>query len=53
MLGSGLATAQQVGQQVGSVEFISKQVVQQVRVWYIRHELVCQQVANLFGNLLA
>jgi hypothetical protein len=42
---------QQVGQQVGSVEFISQQAVQQVRVWCTRHELVDQQVDNLLANL--
>jgi hypothetical protein len=33
LLGAGLARAQQVGQQVGSMEFISQQIVQQVGVW--------------------
>jgi hypothetical protein len=50
LLGSGKISAQQaqhVGQQVGLVEFISQQVVQQVHVWCTRHELVGQQVANL------
>jgi hypothetical protein len=46
-----IASAQQVGQQVGSVEFISQQVVQQVRMWCTRHELAGQQVGNLFDNL--
>jgi hypothetical protein len=31
MLGSGVVRAQQVGQQVGSAEFVNQQVVQQVR----------------------
>jgi hypothetical protein len=47
----GIASAQQVGQQVGSVEYISQQVVQQVRIWCTRHELVGQQVGNLLANL--
>jgi hypothetical protein len=50
-MGSGLAGYQQVGQQIGSVEFISQQVVQLVRVWCTKHELVGQQVAN-FGQLV-
>jgi hypothetical protein len=61
LLGAGLAraqhhdvaSAQQDGQQAGSVEFISQQVVQQVRVWCTRHERVGQQVANLLVNKMA
>jgi hypothetical protein len=48
--GAGLARAQQVGPQVGSVKFISQQVVspQQVRIWCTIHGLVGQQVVSLF-----
>jgi hypothetical protein len=37
-------------QQVGTLEFINKQVVQQVCIWCTRRELVGQQVANLLVN---
>jgi hypothetical protein len=43
-----IASAQQVGQQVGSMEYINQQVVQQVRVWCTCMTL---HVNRVFGYL--